>query len=692
MTTQPSNIPISVDYTSRDYYSLREDLIARIKARIPQWTGNDPADFGVAIVEAFAYLGDNINYYIDRVANELNIETATQRQSILNIADSYGYVPTGYRSSVLNLQITNNRQELSAPVTNASGNGSVLTYTSANAFSAGQLVTVSTGNATYNVTQVPILSANSTSFTVSSAVTTSSAVTASAVVDNSISIPAGSQFLTEVVYNDAVKQLVFTVEEDLLLGSIVNGVASPYVLTALQKESIALRSENESSGPNDIAGELLGSSNGLPSQSFRLKVNQVLDSSVEVYVQNGTFYEKWAQVQHLTDYGPNDAVFSLSIDENNFVSVIFGDGVSGAIPPNLYPIKSVYAVSDGSVGNIAVQQKFSLYKIPSVSSASVSAIDSAISIVNTSVGVGGADPESTQSIRRNAPLALSTQNRAVTLKDYANLALTVPNVGKANAEAEIWNSVNVYVSAQRNSTDVDFYPGFASDGVTELDESILLRSNVADYLSDKIQIGVTVTVSPVSYVPVNVGVSYTKTAAFTTAQVEANILTALLDRFGYTQMLLADTIFPEEIEYRLRNVEGVENLRVTSLYRHGGAAGRNVLIGDADEVFVVSPSYLSLTPYSSVSNLSNLTFGTGTLSPSFSAGFYNYNLTVSTGTSSVNITPTNATASISVNGTAMTSGSATSVSLPTTTTNLVITSIAQNNITKSIYKVTVTKV
>lgn len=692
MTTQPSNIPISVDYTSRDYYALREDLIARIKERVPQWTGNDPADFGVAIVEAFAYLGDNINYYIDRVANELNIETATQRQSVLDIAHSYGYIPSGYRSSIVNLQITNNNKILSAPVTNAAGNGSVLTYTSANTFTAGQVVTVSASNPTYSVLDETILSANATSFTVSSSVATSAAITGSAVVDNTITLPAGSQFATEVVYNDSVTQLIFTVEDEVSLGAVASGVASPYTTVAVQAESIALRSGNESSGPNDIAGELLGSSDGSPNQSFRLKENKVVDGSVKVFVQNGTYYEEWKQVSHITDYGPRNAVYSVSVNENNFVSVVFGDGVSGTIPPNLYPIKAVYSVGEGSLGNIAAQQKFSLYKIPDVSYASTTAIDSALSITNTSAGVGGTDPESTESIRRNAPLALSTQNRAVTLKDYANLALTIDNVGKANAEAEIWNSVTVYVAPQRNSTEVDFYPGFSSDGTTESYELTLLRENVAEYLSDKTQIGVTVTVSPVSYVPIVVGVSYTKTSAFTTAQVEANILTALLDRFGYTQMLFADTIFPEEIEYRLRNVEGVENLRITSLYRYGGTAGRSVLIGDADEVFVVSPSYLTLTPYSSTSNLSNLVFSTGTLSPSFSAGFYNYNLTVSTGTSSVNVTPTNATASISVNGTTMTSGSATSVSLPTTTTNLVVTSIAQDNITKSIYRITVTKV
>ena len=88
--------PVSVDYTSRDYYSLREALLERVRERVrertrrdnvgKEWTGEDPADFGVALVEAFAYMGDMLSYYIDRVANESYLPTATQRQNILNIA------------------------------------------------------------------------------------------------------------------------------------------------------------------------------------------------------------------------------------------------------------------------------------------------------------------------------------------------------------------------------------------------------------------------------------------------------------------------------------------------------------------------------------------------------------------------------------------------------------------------------
>ena len=99
--------PATIDYTSRDFYSLRSDLITRVKTVLPGWNGESGADFGVAMVEAFAYMGDVVNYYIDRVANENYLATATQRQSILNIASNYGYTPAGFRAASATVQFIN---------------------------------------------------------------------------------------------------------------------------------------------------------------------------------------------------------------------------------------------------------------------------------------------------------------------------------------------------------------------------------------------------------------------------------------------------------------------------------------------------------------------------------------------------------------------------------------------------------
>ena len=84
----------SVDYTSRDYSAILSDMTSLIPNFTSNWTNRDPADFGMVLLELFAYMGDLLSYYIDRAANEAMITTATQRQSLLDISTMLGYVPT----------------------------------------------------------------------------------------------------------------------------------------------------------------------------------------------------------------------------------------------------------------------------------------------------------------------------------------------------------------------------------------------------------------------------------------------------------------------------------------------------------------------------------------------------------------------------------------------------------------------
>lgn len=100
-------IPAQVDYTSRDFNSLRDDMIARVRTRIPEWGGDDPADFGVALVETFAYMGDLMSYYIDRAANESSLSTARKRTNVIALARDLGYEPAGYSPATVEVQFIN---------------------------------------------------------------------------------------------------------------------------------------------------------------------------------------------------------------------------------------------------------------------------------------------------------------------------------------------------------------------------------------------------------------------------------------------------------------------------------------------------------------------------------------------------------------------------------------------------------
>lgn len=99
-------MPAQIDYTSRDYAGLRQFLLDVLGEALPEWTSRNPNDPGVVMVELFAYLGDILSYYTDRVANEAFIATASQRRSVLDIARMLNYVPAGVQAATCELTFT----------------------------------------------------------------------------------------------------------------------------------------------------------------------------------------------------------------------------------------------------------------------------------------------------------------------------------------------------------------------------------------------------------------------------------------------------------------------------------------------------------------------------------------------------------------------------------------------------------
>jgi len=100
---------MQIDYTSRDFNSLKTDLIKLINARTGlNWDPTDYNDLGNVLVEAFAYMGDVVNYYIDRAANETAISTAVKTTTLLNFAELYGYNPSGPKPAAVTVAFTNN--------------------------------------------------------------------------------------------------------------------------------------------------------------------------------------------------------------------------------------------------------------------------------------------------------------------------------------------------------------------------------------------------------------------------------------------------------------------------------------------------------------------------------------------------------------------------------------------------------
>lgn len=71
-----------IDYLAKDWNSFRQLMLDRLATAAPGWTERNPADLGVALVEILALAADHLSYYQDAIATEAYLGTARRRISV----------------------------------------------------------------------------------------------------------------------------------------------------------------------------------------------------------------------------------------------------------------------------------------------------------------------------------------------------------------------------------------------------------------------------------------------------------------------------------------------------------------------------------------------------------------------------------------------------------------------------------
>ncbi len=137
---------------------------------------------------------------------------------------------------------------------------------------------------------------------------------------------------------------------------------------------------------------------------------------------------EWSVKRDLLQSGKFDADFVLETENDGSAQVRFGDDLHGLQPDpgsDATPHEFVahYRIGNGVSGNIGVD---SLVHI-------VTNQGNITALRNLLPANGGIEPESMEQVRKNAPQAFRTQERAVTREDYAEVAERKPEVQDAEA-------------------------------------------------------------------------------------------------------------------------------------------------------------------------------------------------------------------------------------------------------------------
>ena len=145
-----------------------------------------------------------------------------------------------------------------------------------------------------------------------------------------------------------------------------------------------------------------------------------VDSSLKVYVND----VKWHETAGLVFAGPGDRQFATTVDNEDTVSLVFGNGINGArLPTGAENIRAEYRAGIGKPGNVRAEQ-ISLLKTKPLGVKEV---------INPLRASGGADRETGDQARKNAPLAIMALDRLVSVRDYEDFSRTYAGIGKAVA-------------------------------------------------------------------------------------------------------------------------------------------------------------------------------------------------------------------------------------------------------------------
>ncbi len=178
--------------------------------------------------------------------------------------------------------------------------------------------------------------------------------------------------------------------------------------------------------------EVLGTASDRPGQKFGLRnspvvlvkaANKDLDDANSLVIETGNEtdgWEDWACVEDFEKSGPGDAHFVMN-PENGEIQ--FGNGLNGHIPLSGMKIRvRQYQASQGAAGNLPAGHEWTTAFVNVVGA-------------NLEAAEGGEDFEKLEAAEKRARKSFNKRSRAITMKDFEDLALNAPGLRVARAAA-----------------------------------------------------------------------------------------------------------------------------------------------------------------------------------------------------------------------------------------------------------------
>ncbi len=302
-----------------------------------------------------------------------------------------------------------------------------------------------------------------------------------------------------------------------------------------------------------VRNEVIGISSGLPNQHFRLAHSslilrslgqgQAINQDIVVTTDAGGIIDSWIFQETLAFSREEQKDFVIEINDEERATLIFGDGVFGAIPRRGAVITATYRRGGGSHGNVSANAIETIVDAPQLSLIPAK-------VTNPEASTGGADRESLEHAVLHAPSVFRSLKRAVTEDDYKALALEFKGVGKVRAEPAGWNTVKLFIAPQGG--------GHVSD---------VLTGNLLAYFEDKRPISTLIEIEDVDYVRIYITAEIGVKSYYVPENVRAQVQKAARDLLAFDKVDFAQKLYVSKFYEAIEAIEGIDYVNISEFRR-----------------------------------------------------------------------------------------------------------------------------
>jgi len=573
--------PTNVQYTSKDFSTIKSDLIEYTKSYFPDtYKDFNETSPGMMLIELSSYVGDVLSYYIDYNYKENLLATATEKRNIRRLSEFLGYKTPNKTPSVVKLKVTTTISADSttgepvygeAPSSIDSGLQIASNIDSEILFeTTGEIDFTSSGSGDPMVSD-PTLDSNgeASSYTLTRYARAVSGKTKTKIFN----ITTPTKFLELDLNEDNVIEILSCTDGSGQTWHEVDYLAQDKILKQTHYTNDTTRASAYDQG--DTSDDISPIPVPYVAQYIKStkKFTTKFDEDSQTYkVQFGNglfrFSNSGSNVDPVEQAGVTINGTNLA-DVPSAIGVVVGNNPNLGETPSNTSLTFIYRVGGGASSNIQSGELTTVNNTP----AGVS-----ITVTNDEPGVGGTEGQTVEEIRNNAGSFFASQMRCVTKEDYTSRILSLPqkfgSIAKCYVERLDGGALLASTLSYNQNKQLVQTPD-------------LVLQNIGTYINqyrminDQIGFGFTLNDILFSGYKINFGVhfivNYDRRSNPT--EVKLKVIDVIKDFFRVEKMQFRQSINISDLQYNILGLEGVIGIKELKLFQDGTdkyASGRKL--------------------------------------------------------------------------------------------------------------------